>query len=228
MTHKEKKRAYDMAYRSANRPKLLAQMKAYREANLGRVKALSKAYREANPEKVAAQKKAWCETNRAKLSAIRKARYALNSEEILARKRFHYAADPEKTQARNRAWHTANPEKVLAYRREYYRQRLVGDPEFRLLKNLRTRINMAIHQGSRSARTRDILGCTIPELRAHLEKQFRQGMTWENYGPVWHVDHIKPCAKFDLLDPAQQQECFHYTNLQPLFAEENLRKGARV
>jgi hypothetical protein len=53
-------------------------------------------------------------------------------------------------------------------------------------------------------------------------------MTWENYGPVWHVDHIRPCVSFDFLDPAQQRACFHYTNLQPLFALENLKKGGRV
>jgi hypothetical protein len=57
--------------------------------------------------------------------------------------------------------------------------------------------------------------------------RFRPGMTWENYGPVWHVDHIKPCAKFDLTDPDQQRACFHFSNLQPLFADENLRKGGR-
>lgn len=52
-------------------------------------------------------------------------------------------------------------------------------------------------------------------------------MTWENYGPVWHVDHIRPCASFDLQDPAQQRECFNFKNLQPLFAKENLKKGDR-
>jgi hypothetical protein len=53
-------------------------------------------------------------------------------------------------------------------------------------------------------------------------------MTWENYGPVWHVDHIRPCASFDLTDPAQQRECFHFSNLQPLFAAENLAKGDKI
>lgn len=63
------------------------------------------------------------------------------------------------------------------------------------------------------------------ELRIHLESKFKPGMSWKNYGPVWHIDHIKPCAKFDLTDPAQQRECFHWTNLQPLFALENLQKS---
>ena len=61
----------------------------------------------------------------------------------------------------------------------------------------------------------------------HLEAQFKPGMTWDNYGlKGWHVDHIRPCASFDLRDPEQQRRCFHYTNLQPLWAEENLKKGS--
>jgi hypothetical protein len=50
-------------------------------------------------------------------------------------------------------------------------------------------------------------------------------MTWDNYGPVWHVDHKRPCASFDFSDPVQQRLCWHWTNLQPLFAAENLSKG---
>jgi len=72
----------------------------------------------------------------------------------------------------------------------------------------------------------DLLGCTVEELRAHLEKQFKRGMSWSNYGR-WHIDHIRPCASFDLTDPEQQRICFHYSNLQPLWAEENMRKGAK-
>jgi len=71
----------------------------------------------------------------------------------------------------------------------------------------------------------ELIGCSAEELVAHLEAQFTEGMTWENYGE-WHVDHVRPCASFDLTDPAQQRQCFHHTNLQPLWAEENLTKGS--
>lgn len=74
-----------------------------------------------------------------------------------------------------------------------------------------------------------LLGCSIADLCQHLEKQFREGMTWDNYCRFgWHVDHIKPCASFDLLDPAQQRACFHYTNLQPLWHWENAAKSDKI
>ena len=73
----------------------------------------------------------------------------------------------------------------------------------------------------------DLVGCSIPELRKRLTQQFLPGMTWDNYGK-WHIDHIRPCASFDLTDPEQQKQCFHYSNLQPLWAADNLRKGASI
>ena len=71
-----------------------------------------------------------------------------------------------------------------------------------------------------------LTGCTIPYLRGYLEGKFKEGMTWENYGS-WHVDHIKPCASFDLTKKEEQEKCFHYTNLQPLWALENIKKGKK-
>lgn len=75
----------------------------------------------------------------------------------------------------------------------------------------------------------DLIGCSPQELRTHLESKFSPGMSWDNYGREgWHIDHIRPCASFDLSDPEQQKQCFHYTNLQPLWAKENLSKGGRA
>jgi hypothetical protein len=72
-----------------------------------------------------------------------------------------------------------------------------------------------------------LVGCSIEELRLHLESQFVAGMTWANYGE-WHVDHIRPCAMFDLTQDAQQRECFNWSNLRPLWGVENLRKGSKA
>jgi|SRR3989304_7237808 len=99
---------------------------------------------------------------------------------------------------------------------------------YKLSQNLRCRIWLALKYNWKNGKTIDLLGCTIDELKIYLENQFKPGMSWDNYGLYgWHIDHIKPCAKFDLLDPKQQKDCFNYKNLQPLWAEENLRKSAQ-
>lgn len=94
-----------------------------------------------------------------------------------------------------------------------------------MLGLLRTRICLALNGADKSARTFELIGCPAVWLEVHLESLFAPGMTWENYGPVWHVDHKRPCTSFDLTNPEQQRMCFHWTNLQPLFAEDNLRKS---
>lgn len=112
--------------------------------------------------------------------------------------------------------------------REQVRRRRTTDPNFKLLGNLRTRLYAVLRRGQRSGRTLELLGCTVPELWTHLEQQFRDGMTRENHGTHWEVDHVIPCAAFDLSDPAQQRECFHWTNLQPLLVIENRIKQDKL
>ena len=125
-------------------------------------------------------------------------------------------ADPEYVKARR---HELN-EPIRA--RVAYRKKL--DPHFKLLCSIRSRAANAMRGKGRSKSTPALLGCTAHELRAHIEKQFLPGMTWENRSK-WHVDHIRPCASFNLFDPAQQAACFHFSNLQPLWAKDNLRKS---
>lgn len=107
-------------------------------------------------------------------------------------------------------------------------RRKMQKPAYRLRVYLRNRLGQALRGEYKSARTLELLGCTIEFLREHLEKQFVPGMTWENYGPVWHVDHILPCAEFHLQHSEEQEICFHWTNLQPLFAKDNLSKGDKI
>ena len=76
------------------------------------------------------------------------------------------------------------------------------------------------------ADTSQSTGISVAGLRHHIESQFQEGMSWENYGK-WHVDHIKPISLFNLLDPTEREAANHFTNLQPLWAEDNLKKGSR-
>lgn len=108
-------------------------------------------------------------------------------------------------------------------------ERARKDHVFRLIKNVRCRIYMALRQSNaaKNNRTMRLVGCTVSELVRHLESQFTEGMSWSNMGE-WHIDHIVPCAAFDLTDPTQQHAAFHFTNMQPLWARDNMTKSAKV
>lgn len=95
-----------------------------------------------------------------------------------------------------------------------------------IVKALRARVRSALKYNRKIAPTMELIGCTIPELKHHIEKQFRDGMSWNNWGKFgWHLDHIRPCSSFNLIEESQQRECFNYFNLQPLWAAENWEKG---
>jgi hypothetical protein len=161
--------------------------------------------------------------------AGRRAYYKAHSDDVKARAAAWNAAHPEERRARDAAYYRANAEAIKARVAERRRTNPSVRQSMRLVDNLRRRLNKALRGISKSARTLALLGCTLDELRSHLEAQFKPGMTWENYGyRGWHVDHIRPCSNFDLSDPEQQRQCFHFTNLQPLWAELNLKKAASV
>lgn len=125
-------------------------------------------------------------------------------------------------------WRKENKEKSRATRLAWYKKARVTNLVWKLGVALRNRVRDAVGRGKPRAGTlTDLLGCSVAQLKAHLEALFRPGMTWDNYGE-WHIDHIRPCASFDLTDPEQQKACFNFANLQPLWAKENLSKGAKL
>lgn len=111
----------------------------------------------------------------------------------------------------------------------YVKKRMSIDLEFKIEQNLRLAVRTRLKKRNIDARTLELIGCTYDQFKAHIESLFKEGMTWDNwefYG--WHLDHIIPCAAFDLTDPEQQKKCFNYTNLQPLWWYENFSKGAKI
>lgn len=101
--------------------------------------------------------------------------------------------------------------------------------EGQLVSTIRARINGSLSGKIKRGHVPELLGCSIEFLREWLASQFQPGMSWSNHGKRgWPIDHVKPCATFDLSDPKQQHECFHYSNLQPLWWRDNLSKGARI
>lgn len=112
--------------------------------------------------------------------------------------------------------------------KEIYRRRRQKSHE-KLAATIRSRMKDILRNGYFTPRTEKLLGCSYKELKEHLEKQFKDGMNWDNYGFYgWHADHIKPLSSFDFTKKEEMEKAFHYTNLQPLWAKENLTKGARV
>jgi hypothetical protein len=121
-----------------------------------------------------------------------------------------------------------NKEREMKHHREYMVQQRKNSIQARLSHNFRTRLWGALYRKKtkKICQTEILLGCSIPELKIYIEKQFTQGMNWQNYGRKgWHIDHKIPLDQFDLTDLEQQKKAFHYTNLQPLWAIDNLIKG---
>jgi hypothetical protein len=123
-----------------------------------------------------------------------------------------------------------SPEEYKRYRDKRnanFKKRYHNDLDFRIKKNLRERMRKALKGMSKTETTQNLLGCSEEEFKAHIASQFKEGMSWENYGyNGWHIDHIKPLDAFDLSDPEEQKEAFHYSNLQPLWSADNLSKGS--
>jgi hypothetical protein len=126
----------------------------------------------------------------------------------------------------------AHNERKRNYQREtgklkdYKRNRYQNDICFKAKEILRARLNMAIRRSHKSGSAVRDLGCSVSSLKRHLEAQFKPGMSWDNWPRNgWHVDHIKPLSAFDLTDPKQVKEACHYSNLQPLWASDNISKG---
>lgn len=110
----------------------------------------------------------------------------------------------------------------------YVLNRLHTNPVVKLRHTLRGRFRKLVTGKHKTNSVLNLLGCTVEDLKIHLEKQWHSGMAWDNWGTLWHIDHIKPCSSFDLTDPQQQAACWNYSNLRPLLAIDNLRKGAKI
>ena len=119
---------------------------------------------------------------------------------------------------------------ILKAQLAYYHRRIKKDPAFKLVHDMRNRLRSFLRRKglNKNNKTMELVGCSKDFLREYLEKQFKPGMNWSNHNiKGWHIDHIVPLSKFDCSDPDQLKKACHYSNLQPLWAEENLKKYNR-
>ena len=154
---------------------------------------------------------------------VKSAEYAKSDEGKLGRQKFwtkHKNILGPKQNERRRL----EPAKIKA---RIQRGKWLSIPHNKIAQTNRGRIRDALRGIAKTASTEQLIGCSFEELKSHLESKFQEGMTWDNYGD-WQIDHIKPCASFDLTDSNQQKICFHYSNLQPLWKKENQSKGGRI
>jgi hypothetical protein len=143
-------------------------------------------------------------------------------------KRDYYAKNKNAKQQYDVIYRTQNKEKITNYKKIWEKQDR-QKIHSRIKRNLRRRIIHVIQSGYKSNSTMLLLGCDINFFLDYLEKQFDENMNWDNYGQYgWHIDHIIPCSAFDLTKEEEQKKCFHYTNLQPLWWSENLKKSKKI
>lgn len=136
----------------------------------------------------------------------------------------YFKAYRQKHSERYKEWRDKNRASVKVWKR----RKLAEDPSYKVACALRSYLSTKLRRSKacKSRKTEDLLGCSFTEFKDYLERKFKEGMSWDNYGE-WHIDHIKPCSQFDLSKVEEQASCFHHTNMQPLWAKENLIKGKK-
>jgi hypothetical protein len=147
-----------------------------------------------------------------------------NQNPDVREKRREFNRQPE---VRERKREQAQRPETREQNNKRHRERLATDPNYKLSIYLRSRLYSAIRGNYKAGSAVRDLGCSIAELKLHLEAQFTEGMSWGNHGE-WHIDHVRPLASFDLTDREQFLAAVNWSNLQPLWAKDNLSKGAKV
>jgi len=156
----------------------------------------------------------------------RKKYYSLHKKEEIFNTINYNKNHEEKKRLYDKKYKKINKEKINERTKKYIANKTKTDINYKLSKNLRGRLYHAIKDNQKSGSAVKDLGCSIPELKTHLESKFQKGMTWNNYCyRGWHIDHTIPLASFNLTDKGDFLKANHYTNLQPLWAEENFKKG---
>lgn len=164
----------------------------------------------------------WSEKNKSHISQYHTKYYQLNKDKA----REYQQQNKKRRSDYMKMWREKNKTRIRHYKKNYHNLVESKNINSKLLHNLRSRLQQSIKQNKKWARTMELVGCSVNDLKKHLEAKFVNGMSWENYGRMgWHVDHILPCYSFDLSKEDEQRKCFHYTNLQPLWAVENCRKN---
>jgi len=196
---KERQKSYNKLYYQSNKNKLIIKANDYYQINKEKKNAYGKEYRKLNKDKIKKGKKIYNE-----------AWYKINKDKIKLREKIYRSLNKDKKNL-------------------YFKNKKKTDIQYKLSCNLRNRLNSAIKGNYKAGSAVKDLGCSVEELKSYIESKFQPGMTWDNWTTDgWHIDHIKPLSSFDLTDRKQLLEACHYTNLQPLWAKDNIIKSDKL
>jgi len=189
-----------------------------------------------NKEKIRISKRLWRENNPERANAL----YEKHKEKGMAADKAKYHNDPVYRQKRINAKREYrndpnNKEKIRISKKKSVKKARENNPILKVIANLRTRLTFILNGQRRAECSKKLIGCDTETLKAHLESLFKPGMNWQNYGrwyrgqPMkWHIDHIIPCEFFDMSNSEEQKKCYHYTNMQPMWAIDNILKGVSI
>jgi hypothetical protein len=215
---KLREKVYQKAYREANKHKIKQSQKTWYEINKNKLLVKQKDWTTSNKEKRKIYIKDWNASNKVK----RKVYYESNKNKIKVKQKVYNNNNREKIKLQKKAYREINKDKLNSYVKNKRKKNI----QYKLRHNLRTRLGDSIRGKQKSGSAVKDLGCTVEQLKQYLESKFQPGMTWDNWTTDgWHIDHIKPLSSFDLTDRKQLLEACHYTNLQPLWAKDNLSKS---
>ena len=146
------------------------------------------------------------------------------------------AKNKEKVKEQNQKWYMngGNVKKQIYDRkrlpkvRERDKERYQNDPSYRISKVLRTRFLKTLNGKKKEGSTFQLIGCSKKFLLEWISYLFEDDMHWNNYGIVWNIDHVLPCSSFDLTCKKSQEQCYHWTNLRPMYCKKNFQKGSKV
>jgi hypothetical protein len=226
-TKEEKRIAHNAINEKCRRKKGIVARKKFNtesEKIIAGIEYQKQYYQNHKEEKKETQKK-YQETHKEERKKYFKTYSKTHNKEIKLKKQKYYQNNKEILLKRGKEYNKKHKEEI----KFRHFNRLKTDINYKLANDLRTRLYHALKDNQKSGSAVKDLGCSIPEFKTYLESKFQEGMSWKNWGVYgWHIDHIIPISSFNLQNRKEFLKANHYTNLQPMWAEENIRKNNKI
>ncbi len=223
LKNKAKMQAYQRVWIKNNRAKIAAKRKERRIQSAIKNPNLGKENYAKHRESILSRQLERRSKNREKSRSIGRYFYHKHKGNRSAYAKKYRAKNLDKVKANIKSWRARNRVRI----NNYANKRYATEPMFRLKSKTSAAMNKVVKRFKtrKHNKTLVLLGCGLEQFKAHIESQFLEGMSWGNRSD-WHIDHIRPCASFDLTDPEQQKECFHFSNLRPEWPVANIKKSS--